>query len=371
MNNSIYAFSCKGMCNAVRVILLVVSSGGIFVASIKHSILFAGELVQSKDSAGTWSRTYCAFLGPQDTIGLTSQKNLSWSSKVTLTAHQEGRAGNSATCEESGWAWQDKDHTEHVWRLTSKVSYSPVCLHPHLLGYPEAVNGSGRDLLVPAQPCWCCCCRKQDPNGSMSCRQLGRAVVLQVTMRPATASWSERELQDGQEQPRRMDDLDCTSISPYPSHFNLVRGFQIIFSINDWCASCFRGGIRWGARSLMLAIGPSVGDPADFSGSTCWGGDSLRTRGILPVLCQQLSLLSTGRGMVEGTAVLNLKVFILVFSRLRHASVHGSGCQMPLELLKEYLSTFLSSPHSIRKKPKPKSYKKTHLKTCSLIIISV
>lgn len=222
----------------------------------------------------------------------------------------------------------------------------------------SCVNGLGRDLLVPAQSCWCCCCRKQDPNGSVSCRQLGRAVVVQVTVRPATASWSERELQDGQEQPRRMDDLDCTSISPYPSHFNLVRGFQIIFSINNRCTSCFRGGIRWGARSLMLAISPSVGDPADFTGSTRWGGDSLRTRGIFSLLCQQLSLLSTGWGMVEETAILNLRVFILVFSRLRHASALGSGCQMPLELLKEYLSTFLSSPHSIKKKSKPKKRQK-------------
>lgn len=69
MNNSIHAFSCKGMCNVVRVIFQDVNSDDIFVASIKHGVLFAGELVQSKDSAGTRTRTYwtgCAFLGPQD-----------------------------------------------------------------------------------------------------------------------------------------------------------------------------------------------------------------------------------------------------------------------------------------------------------------
>lgn len=46
------------MCNVVRVIFQDVNSDDIFVASIKHGVLFAGELVQSKDSAGTRTRTY-------------------------------------------------------------------------------------------------------------------------------------------------------------------------------------------------------------------------------------------------------------------------------------------------------------------------
>lgn len=54
----------------IRVIFQDVSSDDIFVASIKHGVLFAGELVQSKDSSETRTRTYwtgCAFLGPQHT----------------------------------------------------------------------------------------------------------------------------------------------------------------------------------------------------------------------------------------------------------------------------------------------------------------
>lgn len=102
--------------------------------------------------------------------------------------------------------------------------------------------------------------------------------------------------------------------------------------------------------------------PLTSAGVPAAEGDSPRTRGILPVQYQWLSLHSAGGGMVKEAAILgflfSLKVFILVFSRLRHASIHGSGCQMPLELLKEYLSTFLSSPHCILKKPQNKKPQK-------------
>lgn len=106
--------------------------------------------------------------------------------------------------------------------------------------------------------------------------------------------------------------------------------------------------------------------PLTSAGVPAAEGDSPRTRGILPVQYQWLSLHSAGGGMVKEASILgflfSLKVFILVFSRLRHASIHGSGCQMPLELLKEYLSTFLSSPHCILKKPQNKKPQKNPTK---------
>lgn len=104
------------------------------------------------------------------------------------------------------------------------------------LAIPEAVS-----VVQEERPLSCCLAllvlllQKAKSHGSMSCRQLGRAVIPQVTVRPAASSQSERELQDGQQhQPGRTGDLDCTSISPYPSPFNFVRGaYQIIFSINN------------------------------------------------------------------------------------------------------------------------------------------
>lgn len=238
MNNSIHALSCKGMCSEVRVIFLVVSSGDIFVSGTKHGFLFAGELVQSKGSAGSArTRTYwtgCAFLGLQDMTGLTSQRNLSCSRKVTLTAvalclalssaNQVGRTSNSATCEKSGW---HKDHTEHGWHLPSEdlpsclCSGSPVCLHPHLLGYPETVSVVQEERPLSSYLASLVMMLQEAKSQQKHVLQAaGKGCgVPQVVERPATASRNERELQDGQRQPRRRDDLDCTSISPYPSPF--------------------------------------------------------------------------------------------------------------------------------------------------------
>lgn len=54
MNDIIHAVSYKGMHNEVRVIFLVISNGYFFVSSIKHCVLFAEELVQSKGLAGVF-----------------------------------------------------------------------------------------------------------------------------------------------------------------------------------------------------------------------------------------------------------------------------------------------------------------------------
>lgn len=51
MNNSIHALSFEGMHTEVRIIFLVFCNGDSFVSSVKHGVLFAEELVQSKGSA--------------------------------------------------------------------------------------------------------------------------------------------------------------------------------------------------------------------------------------------------------------------------------------------------------------------------------
>jgi len=51
----------------------------------------------------------------------------------------------------------------------------------------------------------------------------------------------------------------------------------------------------------------------------------------------------------------SLIVFIPVFSKSRHAATHGSGCQIPMASLKEYLSAFLS-PSCFQKKKRPAAW---------------
>ena len=120
MNSSTHALSYKGMRNEVRVIFLVVSNGDIFVSSIKHGVLFAEELVQSKGSAGVLEKQDLldglCFLGSPGHIcvelprgNICCGRKAVWRLLSALclalsSAYGVGRAGNSTNCEKSGEA---------------------------------------------------------------------------------------------------------------------------------------------------------------------------------------------------------------------------------------------------------------------------